>query len=106
MIVGSRADKLLGHGHGHGHVYVYDHPSTPCREGSFTVENGLGLGAPRLRCACRGIAVTTGGLTGAEQRAAPFWPTIPLHKRWRPAVVDQLSDQLGPWQRSLALVLT
>jgi hypothetical protein len=25
VIVGGRADKLVGHGHGHGHGHVYDH---------------------------------------------------------------------------------
>ncbi len=60
---------------GHGHVHVYDHPSWPYREASFALENGLRPGAPRLRCACRGITADYRPLhTGSASMAvARFW---------------------------------
>jgi hypothetical protein len=47
---------------GHDHVNGHGHPSLPCRMSSFALENGFRLGAPRRRCACRGITEPAAGL--------------------------------------------
>jgi len=48
---------MSGHGHDHDHDHVDDHDYPPlrCWASSFALENGLRPGAPRRRCACRGI---------------------------------------------------
>jgi len=58
---------MSGHGHGHDHVYGHGHPSLPCRRSSFALEDDFRLGAPRRRCACRGIRGGAGPLTFIER---------------------------------------
>ncbi len=45
---------------GHDHGHVYDHPSLAGRGSGFALGYSLPPGAPRRRCACRGIAAGTG----------------------------------------------
>jgi len=55
MTSAAGASRMSGHGHGHG--YGHDHPSWVCQASDFALRDGLRLGVPRLRDACRGMVV-------------------------------------------------
>jgi hypothetical protein len=52
-------------GHGHGYDRVNDHPSLAGWGSGFALGYNLPPGAPRRRCACRGITVEADTLTWA-----------------------------------------